>query len=137
MVLKTVQESAIIIDSVCDYIPTVSTVSNLVSLVIKVALEIFEAIDPAFHRAILRQPVFKHFDDKSTLVCLLLCIPGVNIVVALIRDLASDPRPSQSQQLRDLARQLDDTQREVERLQNLMDQAGLPSRRLSTAQEVI
>lgn len=86
MALKAVQEAAVGFDTVCDYIPVVSAATNIISLVVKIALEIFEAIDVDLHRSILQQPLFKHYDDKSVLVCILLCIPGLNFIVALVRD---------------------------------------------------
>lgn len=86
MDLKRVQEVVITIDKVCDYIPLVSSETNIVSLVIKVTLEIFRIINADFHQKALEQPLVKHYHEKKLFVCIGLCIPVINTIIALERD---------------------------------------------------
>lgn len=75
------QHPFVIIDKILDFVPYVSTASNAVILLSKVALAVFKKIKPnhSFHS----HPIAVHIKNKNTLTCILLMIPIVNCFVAL------------------------------------------------------
>lgn len=65
-------------DRVCDYIPFVSTVTNLVDLFQK-----YVTIPIACRTVTVQNRYFTHLNKKSFSQCIMLLIPGLNVLVSL------------------------------------------------------
>lgn len=73
-----ISESLAKIDAACDYIPLVSTLTNLIDLFIKFVLPYFVSQD-----AIRLNHYYRHLEKKSFSRCFLLAIPFVgNMLIA-------------------------------------------------------
>ena len=72
------------VDKGCDYVPFVSTATNLVDLIIKVAFEIFSLIDEeASKRFEDNFSYIKYLHQKEFAICALFCIPFLNTFLAI------------------------------------------------------
>lgn len=69
------------VDIVLDYIPFVSTLSNMVDLVAKAVFAIMASYFPS----IRSNPLVKHLEEKNILHIVLLAIPFVNFYIACFR----------------------------------------------------
>lgn len=71
-------------DDVCDYIPFVSTFTNIVDIAQKGLLKLVSSISQTAGDGLKSSHYFEHIrDDKSLLLCAGLLIPGVNIYVKI------------------------------------------------------
>lgn len=69
-------------DDVCDYIPFVSTFTNIVDIAQKGLLKFVSSISQRAGDGLKSSHYFEHIrDDKSLLLCVGLLIPGVNIYI--------------------------------------------------------
>jgi hypothetical protein len=73
-----------------DYIPHVSTYSNLTDIVAKIALAIFAKCSHSTYEKIESNPIIKHLNQKSYSLCIFLAVPWLNIFVAFSRDFGSN-----------------------------------------------
>lgn len=80
------------LDTVLDFIPFVSTVSNAVVIVAKIALGILNCISPAAYQYIEGSPLTQRFVvEKSTCACIFLMIPFLNMLVAVVVNCSDNP----------------------------------------------
>lgn len=74
-------------DNICDYIPVISTLSNLTDLFLKyVRIPLANHTLPPFNRS--PSPYYKHLKEKHTLRCVTLLTPFIGNVIVLIYDCA-------------------------------------------------
>lgn len=123
-----IQDKIITIDTYSDYIPLASTATNIISLVMKMALGIFELIDQNFRNEIFKNPLYKYCVDKSAVDCVFLSIPIFNILWSLARDQRNKIKKAESrlQSLQIESVRLDDE------LIQLLDEAQVQHNLVST-----
>ncbi len=93
--ISPISRALIFMDNVCDYIPFVSTVTNLIDILQKAVFKGVSAVSSTAEKDLKTSHYCKHIrDDKSTLVCLGLLVPGVNILVKTFSSKTDDiPKP--------------------------------------------
>ena len=92
-------------DLVCNFIPGISTVTNLITIVAKFALNKLSAAWPDWNDSIKDRPWKKYLDLKDYRLCLLLCIPVVSVHFASLMGKKWLAQPQESAAVKE-ARQL-------------------------------
>lgn len=73
-------------DGVADYIPILSTVTNGLMIITKIALDIFACCFSATYKEIENSPLIRHINQKSYIECVFVAIPIINLLVSCVRD---------------------------------------------------
>lgn len=87
---ENISKLLIKMDDYCDYVPFISTVSNLLDLFQKYA------ILPLLKNEIKENHYFKHINQKKFYRCVLLTIPILGNIAVIMGDIGGKPKPSAS-----------------------------------------
>lgn len=126
MDMKGVQEIGIKINKVCDYIPVVSTGTNIIALVIKVALQVFEFVEASFYNDLVAQPLLKSYKEKSFGTCIALCIPIINVAAAFENDFPTKTLKERRLEQEQFIRDLQETNQGIENLKEEINRLKTP-----------
>ena len=72
------------VDSFCNFIPGISTVTNLTAIVAKLTFALMGAISPSLNDKMKDKSWKKYLDLKDYMFCLVLSVPIYNVVGAIL-----------------------------------------------------